>query len=436
VTRRRRILVGGAVLLAAVGVAAAWYVNDQLSVHNVEGSSTVEFDTSAAPAGESTLATAPGSTTPVEATIAEPFPRYGFDLARTRVVPYDVRPPFKVGWKHRLSLLEFPPVIAYGHLFVTDAHGHFTSFDAATGTITWRRGFRRCAAASPTVNNGVVYQSFMDRACKRHPNATGLIAAMDAATGKLLWQQKGTVVESSLLFVNGLLYYGGWDHHVYALNAATHKVVWSTPVDDYVTASVAYDRGSVFVGSDGGTFYAMDARTGKIRWTNTSFSKFGRREHFYATPAVAYGRVYAPNTDGYVYSFGEKTGDLRWARQAGTYVYTGPAIWNSTVFVGTWDGYIVALDAATGNIRWKYSAVSGITGAPLIVSGVLYFSTFSGSHPDASRATKNGPAGTFGLDLHTRKIVYRFPKGEYSPMVADEHRLYMAAADTLYMLEP
>jgi outer membrane protein assembly factor BamB len=430
-SRRRIILVSAAIVLVTGGSAAAWYVHDQLGTHNVEGSSTVEFDTSAAPVGESTVVT-----TGASAPIPEPFPRYGYDLARTRVVPYDVRPPFRVGWQQKLKLLEFPPVVAYGRLYVSDGRGTFTAFDAATGAIVWQHHFPRCAASSPTVADGVVYQALMDHVCHRHDGARGAIVAMDAATGAVLWTQPGPVVESSLLLVDGLLYYGGWDAHVYAMDASTHRVVWRTAVDDYITDSAAYDRGTVFIGTDGGTLYALDARTGKVRWSGSSFSKFGRREHFYATPAVAFGRVYAPNTDGYVYAFGERTGDLRWARQAGTYVYTAPAIWNRTVYVGTWDGHIVALDAGTGDIRWKFATVSAVSGAPLIVAGVLYYSTLPGSHPDAQRYTKSGPAGTFGLDLRTGKLVWRFPEGRYSPMVADEHHLYLSANRTLAMLEP
>ena len=48
----------------------------------------------------------------------------------------------------------------------------------------------------------------------------------------------------------------------------------------------------------------VDAQTGRSAGTRTSFSRFGRREYFYATPTVAYGRVFVGNTDGTVYAFG------------------------------------------------------------------------------------------------------------------------------------
>ena len=103
------------------------------------------------------------------------------------------------------------------------------------------------------------------------------------------------------------------------------------------------------IATSSGSVYGVDAKTGRQRWHSTSFSRFGRREYFYATPTVAYGRVYIGNADGTVYAFGASSGHLLWARQVGTYVYTAAAVWRKTVFVGTWDGTFIALDARTGD---------------------------------------------------------------------------------------
>ena len=65
----------------------------------------------------------------------------------------------------------------------------------------------------------------------------------------------------------------------------------------------------------------------RVRWSASSFSRFGQREYFYATPTVAYGRVYIGNTDGTLYAFGARTGHLLWAQHAGTYVYSAAAVW-------------------------------------------------------------------------------------------------------------
>ena len=179
----------------------------------------------------------------------------------------------------------------------------------------------------------------------------------------------------------------------------------------------------------------LNAWTGQERWRASSFSRFGRREYFYATPTVAYGRVFIGNADGYVYSFGAKTGHLIWAQRAGTYVYTAAAVWRKTVYVGTWDGWVVAFDAATGRTRWRHDSPGGVSGAPTVMSGLLYFSTlgaFGGRH---QRRVEPGANQTFALDARTGKRVWSFADGAYSPIVADRDRVYLVGRTRVYGLE-
>jgi outer membrane protein assembly factor BamB len=259
-----------------------------------------------------------------------------------------------------------------------------------------------------------------------------MIVAVDAMTGKTLWTVTTPIVESSLAYVNGLLYYGAWNRRVYALRVSTHKVAWSRLVDSSVTDSVAYHAGRVFIGTDRGGFYALNARNGRVAWS----SQPGGREYFYATPTVAYGRVYAANTNGNVYAFAEKNGALRWSTHVGSYVYSAPAVYRHRVYVGTFSGQLVAVDAISGMVRWRYAAASAIAGAPSIVDGVIYFSTLPGAHPGAQRPIKAGPARSYGVDLRTHKAVWYTATGRYSPVVADSSSIYFVGAYRLSALEP
>lgn len=432
--------IGIAVVLLAGGTAGAWYYHDQTEVKNVRGSSTVEFDATEAPAGDLPATTAPAATT---ATTTEPerqlaaWPMYGYEPNRSRSATFpDLRPPFKTVWERDTSLIEFPPVAANGKLFVAEARGHFYAADGTTGKVLWEHQFKRCSAGSPVYAEGVVYHGYMHNRCKRVPGARGLVVAMDAETGAIKWRTNSEVIESSLLYVKGSLYFGGWDGRIVSLDASNGKQQWSYKADSGITSSVAYSDGTLFVGSDGGSFYALDANTGKLRWKSGSYSRFGKREYFYATPAVAYGRVYAPNTDGYVYSFGEKTGKIRWARRVGTYVYSAPAIAKQTVYVGTYDGFLVALDAATGDLKWKFRTPAAVHGAATIVDGIVYFSTMKGKHTGSARFVKDGPGKTFGLDARTGKEVWRRNEGRYTPIIADGQRVYFTGFGHLYGLEP
>jgi outer membrane protein assembly factor BamB len=169
-----------------------------------------------------------------------------------------------------------------------------------------------------------------------------------------------------------------------------------------------------------------------MRWHATSFSRFGRREYFYATPTVAYGRVFIGNADGTVYAFGASSGDLLWARGVGTYVYTAAAVWRKAVYVGTWDGVFFALDARTGDVRWRFDAPAAITGAPTVLAGLVYFATCGHCGVGGLRRVKVGPQETFALNARNGRLVWRFQDGKYSPVVSDGRRLYVTGRSHVY----
>jgi outer membrane protein assembly factor BamB len=336
--------------------------------------------------------------------------------------------------------VEFPPAIAYGNVYIAQLRGLLYAIDARTGRVVWVRPFRPyCTFASPTIAHGVLYQTFLPPPCDYGDRRKrGFTAAVSASTGKVLWRYWGPASESATLLRNGILYFGSWDHHLYALDVRGRRprLRWRFRADDELNSSPAYAGGTIYIGSDGGYLYAVDAATGKRRWRAAAFDHFGSREQFYATPTVGYGRVYAGNTDGSVYAFGARTGHLLWAQHAGSYVYTAAALWNRTIYVGSYDGNVYALDAATGDIRWKRDLGASIHGAPTVMAGLIYFSTCGTCGHRGSRYAKLGPHRTFALDARTGRVVWRFDDGRYSPVASDGERVYLMGNTRLYAFAP
>ncbi len=426
--RAKRLFAAGFALLFVVGLGFgavyAWTHREPPQQKAFTAPSTREYVTTQKPARPR----------PKKVVLEEPWPTYGFSIQRTHLADLRHRPPYRRLWTAKAEgLIEFPPVVAYGRVYLAQEFGRFFAYDAKTGKRLWRKKFGHCAASSPTVDKGVVYQAYMQPfPCSRGDrNARGFVVAMDAKTGKERWRVWFGAVESSLLLVKGVLYFGSWDHHVYALNAKTHKVLWSYATDAEVNTSAAYASGTVYIATDGGTLYALNARTGKLRW---QFD--GGREYFYATPTVAYGRVYIGNTDGTLYSFGATTGNLVWAQHAGTYIYSAAAVYANTVYVGSYDGNLYAFNAATGAERWRFPSDSAIHGAPTIMDGVVYFADCALCGSRASRYAKQGPVGTYAVDARTAKLLWKFPDGAYSPIVADKQRVYLAGLSKVYAFLP
>ena len=348
---RRRLLLGGGLVAIVIAVAAGLYVRSQDDPVEKRGSATEEFVTTEEPEQKP----------PPKKDDPRPWPTYGYDNERSHVSPYNHRPPYKRLWSiDAHDTVEFPASVGYGRVYVAQQKGLFFALNAKTGRVSWRKSFGRCAAASPTVGKGLVYQSYMHRVvcAQGQAGADGFVIAWDAQTGRERWRYEGAPFESSPLLHGNRLYVGSWDHGVHAINAKTGKRIWRFQADNEVNTSAAYWKRRIFIASDSGTLYSLNAKTGKLIWTGQQRA----HEFFYATPTIAYGRVYIGSTDGTMYVYGAKSGRLLWARPLGSYIYGAAAVYKRKVFVGTYDGKFYALDAATGDVRWQIDAHGAVHG--------------------------------------------------------------------------
>ena len=135
---RRRLLIAIAILVVLVaGGVAAYLVHRGHEAGNIRGSSTQEFVTTASP-------------TVTKEKLTIPWPMFGLVGTRTRSVALALRPPFRRTWTyHAGSLVEFPPSIGYGRLYVSTNSGKFAAVepeDRADGVEVPRASLRRRVA--------------------------------------------------------------------------------------------------------------------------------------------------------------------------------------------------------------------------------------------------------------------------------------------------
>ncbi|PYL46865.1 MAG: pyrrolo-quinoline quinone, partial [Verrucomicrobia bacterium] len=76
----------------------------------------------------------------------------------------------------------------------------------------------------------------------------------------------GDRVISSAVFKDNVIYFGGDDGNVYAVDAATGHQIWKRATNGPVPATPAIADGTVYVGSYDGKFYAFNAQTGALKW--------------------------------------------------------------------------------------------------------------------------------------------------------------------------
>jgi outer membrane protein assembly factor BamB len=351
------------------------------------------------------------------------WPVFGFNPSRSKYLPVKgIKPPFDKLWRFTdHPLLEFPPIYVGGKLYFVNNSGFAYSLDADTGKVLWKRRIGRLNASSPAYYNHRLYIVNL---------VPGHIVKLDAKTGKVLWKRSlPGRAESSPVVIDRTVYFGCENGELFAMSTGKGNVRWATQLGGAIKSAPAYYGGRLYVGDYGGHMNAVDAKTGKLVWQAGSLGPgFGGSGEFYSTPAVAYGRVYAGNNDGRVYSYDASNGELAWSYSTGGYAYSGPAVANTrhsppTVFIGSFDGNLYALNAKDGSLRWSRSAGGQVVGAISAVGNIVYVAEFT------SKTTS-------GFMMKSGKRVFHYPKGTYTPVISDGHRLYLTGYSSITALQP
>jgi outer membrane protein assembly factor BamB len=308
------------------------------------------------------------------------WPIFGLNRARTRYLPAKgVKPPYRLLWHFTgRPLLEFPPVYDGGKLYFVNNNGTAFALDANTGKVLWERDIGRLNASSPAYYKHRLYIVNL---------VPGHVVKLDAQTGKIIWKRwlPGRA-ESSPLVVDNTLYFGCEDGRLFAVSTRNGHVRWTTTLGGPVKSAPAYYGGTLYVG------------------------------------------VYAGNNDHRIYSYDRKTGALAWTHSTGGYVYSGPVVANTkhtgpTIYIGSFDGNIYALNAKSGETRWERSAGGEVVGSLSAVGEIVYVAEFS-----------NG--STNGYDMRTGRQVFHYKTGTYSPVISDGRRLYLVGYSSINALQP
>jgi outer membrane protein assembly factor BamB len=413
-----------ATALAALVFAAAVVVAGLLYLESKQSELTVGPG-----AGE---AGAPEPAEPKPSTFV--WPTFGYDRERTHSLASSLKPPFKSVWKVRPTgeLLEFPPSLAGGRLYVVENEGRVFGLSTRTGRKLWKRDLGKLAASTPAYQDERLYVTIM---CLTQCAASigssksegkGRVAALDARTGRVLWSRDlPSRTESSPLVVHGRVYFGTENGTVYALRTANGRIDWTYQASDAVKSALAYHDGRLYFGDYAGSVNALRARDGKLAWTRTNVSP----ENFYGTPAVGFGRVFLSTTDGKVHAL-RLNGNVAWRFSAGPqgYIYASPALakprgLGPTVYIGAHDSRFYALDARSGRVRWSKGTKGAISGSATVVGDYVYFSALHGRT-------------TYGVRARDGKEVFRRRQGAFNPAIADERRLYLIGYSTITALDP
>ena len=158
----------------------------------------------------------------------EPWPTYGHDdatLAR-RTVRRSGRPSDGAGWSVRGYYIEFPPAVAYGRVLAAQLRGRALLDRREDRQGQWRKFFSATAARRrPRSADGVCVLAVRAEAVHvrrpRSRRASSWRSASPAARCSGATAARRARARRS--YVDGILYFGSWDHHLYALDVTGPK---------------------------------------------------------------------------------------------------------------------------------------------------------------------------------------------------------------------
>jgi outer membrane protein assembly factor BamB len=184
------------------------------------------------------------------------------------------------------------PAVGGGRLFVpTSTTNEIYSLDEFTGALLWTRSLDGQVLGSPTAADGCVFAGTLG----------GTMYALDEVDGSIVWQVGGwgSIQHSTPVFNGTTVFFGTSSGSVCALDSANGSIVWTLSTSDIIESSLAYANGYLFYSSLLGFLKVVNASSGKVVQT----LRLGTFSMSTSSPAVSDGWVWLESDDGQTFGF-------------------------------------------------------------------------------------------------------------------------------------
>lgn len=250
------------------------------------------------------------------------------------------------------------PVVGGGNLYIYDTEGMLHAFDAKTGEQKWTYSFELMGPLGEAVfGGGASYDS------GRVYVTTGLgeVAALEAATGKLLWKVKPAgPLRGSPTVAFGTVFVMTQNNEIHALNAEDGSELWQEAASlgqtgVFGVGAPAAGQGSVIAGFSTGELVAYRYENGRQLWSDalsrTSLStSVGVLTDIDAAPIIDRGQVYALGQGGRMAAYELVTGQRIWELNVAG--ISTPAVGGDWIFTLTDDDRLLCIARNSGKVRW------------------------------------------------------------------------------------
>lgn len=225
----------------------------------------------------------------------------------------------------------------------------------------WKIGYGGSISSTPLYHKGVIYFGCADQN----------VYALEAASGRMLWKfrTQGGIILSYVKEHGGNLYFGSFDHNFYCIRADDGRLVWKFRTFDKIASTPAFSDGLVYFGGKDHYVYALDAMTGELVWRYRTF------DCIIAAPTVVGDRLLVASYDRFLYCLEKDTGRLIWRFETQGEIHNPSplAVKDGTVYFNSFDNCLRAVDIGSGRLIWKKKlGTYGCEGTAMIHRDVIY----------------------------------------------------------------
>jgi outer membrane protein assembly factor BamB len=226
-----------------------------------------------------------------------------------------------------------------------------TAVDASTGKVLWQGTNYAELYTGPAVGNGLVYFG----------SDYHTVTALSAETGHSVWQATvGDVIESAPAVTSQAVYFASYDQFVYSVSADKGKLIWRSLIG--ISVSFIAAGGSYVYAATGKATAALRVSDGTTAWSAPGSS---------LVLAVA-GTAVLVGGNGVLSALNAQTGAQSWSYGvSGTVTHILPS--GSVAYVTTDDGIVRAVNTADGSQKWASAAQRFVKSGIAAANGVVYF---------------------------------------------------------------
>ena len=276
-----------------------------------------------------------------------------------------------------------------GRVFVASGFGFVAALDAETGSVIWQQGTEAPIRTAPTASDGRVYVV---------TNANEFIA-FNQETGEEEWnytsfEENARFLAATSPAANDEIVVAPFSSgEVTALNASNGRELWTQTVArssrltalsnlNDIAGSPLIDRGVVYAISHAGQMSAIDVRSGQVKWEAPVSGL--------QTPWLAGDHIFLVSVDGELVCLSKETGGAVWIEQLPRYqnekrkknriTWTGPVIAGGKLVLTSSLGEIILASPQDGSVleRKKLGKRKGTIVSPVVANQQLYILTGNG----------------------------------------------------------